>query len=101
MEYRIQDCPRVSTLSELARTRFVKVPSKTPEDPYHPVAEWYCENETCKVREVCITTKHRKKPLADSSMRCPACSRPLKLHGYFTEKMLVPVQSPDGGTGEE
>lgn len=68
------------------------VPS--PDSPYFPRGEWYCENYDCTVREVRINEKYLDDapPAAPPKMRCPRCGRVMKFHGYVKPKIrLVPV----------
>lgn len=53
-----------------------------PDDNHMFQGQWYCENQSCVVREVLVSVKlfAEKEP---SLLKCPACSQgPLTFHGY-------------------
>src|SRR5262249_32482788 len=83
--------------SELADALFAKVTcNQRPDHPACPEGQWYCENEDCVVREVCILAKYLDgvPPKCPPRMRCPSCGEPMTFHHYIKHLTLIPHTGP-------
>src|SRR2546422_7383533 len=69
---------RIATALTEARAR-----SSSPV--FYGYLELYCDAEACSAREVVVHVKEHDGPTSPR-LRCPACSRPLKLHQVQTRE---------------
>lgn len=82
---------RILSSRELADAVFTVNPCDKSEHPFRICGEWYCCDEDCAIREVCVNLKFPDgdAPDDDPILKCPGCGSVLKFHHFLTTRMLL------------
>lgn len=81
------------TLADVGGAKFCRHPGTDDGGRFELLAQFYCVNEDCCVREVEIHAKWpdgNRPDYAKHVFKCPSCGKgPLKFHHFIEEEMLV------------